>query len=42
MEERDRVGAADVTVSDARVNHLLNVLKVTPGGRLGSGCSTVP
>jgi RsmE family RNA methyltransferase len=31
LEERDRVDASCVTLSDARAAHLLNVLRVTPG-----------
>ena len=37
LDERDRVGSSDVTVSDARAAHLLNVLKVTPGREVRVG-----
>jgi RsmE family RNA methyltransferase len=37
LDERDRVGASGVTLSDARAVHLLNVLKVTPGREVRVG-----
>ena len=41
LEERDRVDSSSVTLSDARAAHLLNVLRVTPGQTVRSGCSMV-
>ena len=37
LDERDRVGSSQVTLSDARAAHLLNVLKVTPGREVRVG-----
>ena len=31
LDERDRLESSQVTISDARAAHLLNVLKVAPG-----------
>ena len=37
LDERDRSGSSNVTISDARAAHLLNVLKVTPGREVRVG-----
>ena len=37
LDERDRVGSSQATVTDARAAHLLNVLNVTPGREVRVG-----